>query len=352
MAEMSTNGRRRGDVLLQVQNLQISFRSDEGLVKVVHGVDLTVQRGKTLGIVGESGSGKSVATKAVMQLLPETGLIDPISSIRLNRDGGEVVEIVGLAPKGREIRRIRGGEISMIFQEPMAAFSPVYTVGAQITESIRVHTSAGKREARAIAIEMMGRVGISNPAQRFDQYPFELSGGMRQRALIAAALACNPALLIADEPTTALDVTIQAQILALLRQLQAEFHMAIIFITHDLGVIAQIADDVAVMYLGQVVEQGPVRTIIHEPLHPYTRSLLEAIPQLDNLGQPLRAIGGEIPGPLERPAGCPFHTRCREFMAGQCDLTEPAMIRLADDHQVRCLLYSPRTSTGQAHGAD
>jgi peptide/nickel transport system ATP-binding protein len=333
------NGRARGDILLEVKNLQVSFRTDEGIARVVDALDFTVRRGQTLGIVGESGSGKSVTTKALMQLLPRNAVIGEQSSIHLYRDNGEVVDIARMRPSGREVQRLRGGDIAMIFQEPMSAFSPVYTVGNQVMEGIRAHRDVSKTEARAIAIDMLDRVGIANPEQRFRQYPFELSGGMRQRALIAAALASSPALLIADEPTTALDVTIQAQILDLLRDLRDEFQMAIIFITHDLGVVAQIADEVAVMYLGSFMEQGPAAEVIHQPKHPYTQSLLQAIPQLENLGSRLQAIGGDIPSPLERPGGCLFHTRCSQALPGRCAVEAPATTQVADGHVVRCLLY-------------
>lgn len=330
---------RQDEVLLEVKNLKVAFKSDEGLVRAVDGVDFTVHRGRTLGIVGESGSGKSVSTKAIMQLLPRNAILDPGSSIQLFRPDGQSVEIAKLRTMGREIRQIRGGEISMIFQEPMASFSPVYTVGSHIVETIREHRAVSRHDAEMSAIELLGKVGISNPEQRFKQYPFELSGGMRQRAMIAVALATNPALLIADEPTTALDVTIQAQILALLKELQHEFQMAVIFITHDLGVIAQVADEVVVMYLGRIMERGPAQEVIAEAKHPYTQSLLKAIPRFENIGQRLTAIGGDIPSPLNRPTGCPFHTRCPDKIEGRCDVTMPAQTIITEQHSVNCFLY-------------
>jgi peptide/nickel transport system ATP-binding protein len=328
-----------GKPILNVENLQISFKTDEGLVRAVNGLDFTVKRGQTLGIVGESGSGKSVSTQAIMRLLPKNAIIDDSSSIEFQRKDGKIVDVTKLNPRGREVRDIRGGEVAMIFQEPMSSFSPVYTIGNQITEAVLEHRNVDKKEAREIAIDMLDKVGISNPAVRIDQYPFELSGGMRQRAMIAVALSTRPSLLIADEPTTALDVTIQAQILQLMRQLRDEFHMAIIFITHDLGVISQIADEVVVMYLGQIMERGTTRDVIYNPQHSYTQKLLEAIPRLDNLGGRLAAVGGDIPSPLERPSGCPFHTRCPQFMAGTCDTADPSQIRLTATHQVNCFLY-------------
>lgn len=335
---MTTNGPHPTTVL-RVSNLKVAFKSDEGLVKAVDGIDFTVKRGQTLGLVGESGSGKSVSTKAIMQLLPKTAVIDSQSRIHYYRNGSEPVDITRLKPTGREIREIRGGEIAMIFQEPMASFSPVYTIGNHIMEAILTHRRMSKKEAKALAIEMLDKVGLANPRVRVDQYPFELSGGMRQRAMIALALATNPAVLIADEPTTALDVTIQAQILELMKQLQAEFEMAIIFITHDLGVIAQVADEVAVMYLGRIMERGRTHDVIFNPRHPYTQGLLKAIPKLTHLYERLIPIGGDIPSPLNRPTGCPFHTRCPKRIPGRCDVKEPAVMSVAEGHEVSCFLY-------------
>ncbi len=338
-SETSMNGTSLDGALLKVENLRIAFRTDEGQIQAVDGVDLTAQTGRTLGIVGESGSGKSVSTHAIMRLLPGTAVIHPDSSIQFRRKDGTVVEITQLAPTGREMRAIRGGEIAMIFQEPMATFSPVYTIGNHIMEAILAHEEVSKQEARERAIHLLDRVGIANPSRRVDQYPFELSGGMRQRAMIAVALSANPSLLIADEPTTALDVTIQAQILALMRELQEEMGMAILFITHDLGVISQIAHDVVVMYLGQIMERGTVREVIKEAKHPYTQNLLQAIPRLESLGQRLHAIGGRIPSPMERPPGCPFHTRCPQAMPGVCDKAFPETTHFSPTHEVNCFLY-------------
>ncbi|UCH27950.1 MAG: ABC transporter ATP-binding protein [Trueperaceae bacterium] len=327
------------DKLLEVSNLKISFRTDEGLVQAVDGVDFSVAHGKTLGIVGESGSGKSVSTKAIVRLNAKNAVIDPESSITYRRTDGSAVDVLKLNPRGRAIRDLRGGDISMIFQEPMSSFSPVYTVGNQIMEAVLLHRKVGKREARAIAVDMLDKVGISDPHKRIDQYPFELSGGMRQRAMIAVALSTNPSLLIADEPTTALDVTIQAQILELIKGLQEELGMAVIFITHDLGVISQVADEIAVMYLGRIMEQGKKREIIKTPQHPYTEKLLKAIPKPDTIGQRLTAIEGDIPSPLNRPLGCPFHTRCDQKIPGVCDQRLPASTELGSDHTVHCFLH-------------
>ncbi len=327
------------ETLLEVKNLKISFKTDEGVVVAVDGVNFSVKRGQTLGLVGESGSGKSVSTRAIMRLLAKTAIIHQDSSIKFSCQDGELVEIARLNPKGRMMREIRGGEVAMIFQEPMSSFSPVYTIGNQITEAIVQHRAVSKQDARAIAIDMLDRVGIPNPDKRFKQYPFQLSGGMRQRAMISVALSTNPSLLIADEPTTALDVTIQAQVLQLMKDLQDEIGMAIIFITHNLGVIAQIADEVAVMYLGEIVERGLRRDIFHHPKHPYTVNLLHAIPRIGKSeGQRLVAIEGQVPGPLERPAGCRFHTRCQKMLPGRCDVHVPAITQVSDTHTVNCFL--------------
>jgi len=327
------------DLILSVRDLQISFDTDQGLIRAVDGIDYAVRRGRTLGIVGESGSGKSVATRALMRLLPKTARIDQASMMLFRRADGCTVDIAGLAANGDEVRRIRGSEIAMIFQEPMASFSPVYTVGNQMTEAIRLHRGVGVSEARAIAVEMLNKVGISNAGLRIDQYPHELSGGMRQRAMIAAALTTSPSLLIADEPTTALDVTIQAQILALMRDLQRDFEMSIIFISHDMAVIAQVADEIAVMYLGRIVERGPTEQVIYDPQHPYTQGLLRAIPKLGEFTRRLTPIGGDIPSPLERPRGCPFHTRCASFIPARCDAELPPDVRRGGGRTVSCFLH-------------
>ena len=338
--ETAENSLGKGDALLEIKDLKVSFKTDEGIIPAVDGVNISLKRGHTLGLVGESGSGKSVSTWAVMQLLPKFAIIHEGSSIKFHRKDGEIVEITNFKPKSREIRDIRGGEISLIFQEPMSSFSPVYTVGNQIVEAVREHRDVSKEEAQGIAIDMLSRVGIPNPKRRFKQYPFELSGGMRQRAMISVALSTNPSLLIADEPTTALDVTIQAQVLNLMKKLQEELGMATIFITHNLGVIAQIADEIAVMYLGGIVEQGTRSDIFHDPKHPYTMNLLRAIPRLGKTeGGRLVAIEGQIPSPMERPSGCCFHTRCQEYMPGRCNVNIPQITQISQDHTVRCFLY-------------
>jgi oligopeptide/dipeptide ABC transporter ATP-binding protein len=325
---------------LSVERLGVSFSTDQGLVRAVDDVSYTVADGEILGMVGESGSGKSVSTRALVQLLPGSARLDPASSIRLRLGDGEIVDVASLGRRHRRLRHIRGGEIAMIFQEPMASFAPTYRIGDPIMEAARLHRGLDKTEARRVAIDLLERVGISEPQRRVDQYPFELSGGMRQRAMIAVALASRPRLLIADEPTTALDVTIQAQILDLLRELRDELAMAIIFITHDLGVIAQIADNVAVMYLGRIVERGPTRSIVGEPAHPYTTRLLEAIPRIDRLGTRLAAIPGTVPGPHERPTGCVFASRCDRHLGPRCDEQVPPLVAIGGvAHSAACFQY-------------
>ncbi len=337
-------------VLLEIKDLRVSFPLDEGTVRAVEGVDLTMRRGEVLGVVGESGCGKSITAHSVLRIIPQPGRIDS-GQILFHRpapssaNGNGVVDLARLDPTGSEIRSIRGKDIAMIFQEPMSSFSPVHTIGSQIMEAILLHQSVTQEEARKQTIELLRLVGISGADQRVDNYPHQFSGGMRQRAMIAMALSCNPSLLIADEPTTALDVTIQAQILELMRGLQKRLGMAIMFITHNLGVIAQIADTVAIMYLGQVVEYGPVREILRNPKHPYTVDLLRAVPRLGKTaGQRLVAIEGSIPSPFQRPSGCPFHPRCSRAMAGRCEVQMPAVTQLDEVHSVRCLLYEPEKS--------
>ena len=327
------------DPLLQVSNLSVTFTTDEGTIIAVDNLSFTIAPGQTLGIVGESGSGKSVSTKALMRLLPDNATLSPHSRILYNLKNGGVSDIAHLSPRHRMLSQIRGGEIAMIFQEPSAAFSPLYTIGHQMIEGIRLHRQVSRKQARTTALEMLERVGMTNPELRLDQYAFQLSGGMRQRAMIASALVMQPALLIADEPTTALDVTIQAQILDLLKELQQEFGMAIVFISHDLAVISQIADDVLVMYLGKAMETGPVRTIIRDPKHPYTQGLIQAIPRLDLLDAPLLPIPGDIPSPLERPTGCVFSTRC-QHTESRCRAEVPAMTQIDKVHQTACHLLT------------
>ena len=332
--------------LLSVRNLKTYFMQDEGTVKAVDGVSFDLYPGATLGIVGESGCGKSVTARSILGIVDRPGRIVD-GEIRFRRqtvakvaESGTVVDLAKLPTNGPEIRAIRGAEIALIFQEPMSSFSPVHTVGNQIVEAIMLHQHVDRRQARSRTIEMLRRVGLSSPEQRVDQLSNQLSGGLRQRAMIAMALSCHPTLLIADEPTTALDVTTQTQILELMRQLQREDGMAIMLITHDLGVIAEMATDVAVMYLGRVVEQAPVDDIFHAPRHPYTQALLRSIPRMRSRSRErLNPIAGAVPHPYDRPAGCPFHPRCPQFMPGRCDAEEPTLRPVGDKHTVSCFLY-------------
>jgi peptide/nickel transport system ATP-binding protein len=326
--------------LLSVRNLETHFPQDDGLVRAVDGASFDLVAGTTLGIVGESGCGKSVTTRSILQILDPPGRIVG-GEIWFNRPGAPPVDIARLAPKGAEMRAIRGREIALIFQEPMTSLSAHYSVGNQIGEAIRAHDSNLRQDStRRRTLELLRLVGIPRPERRIDEYPFQLSGGLRQRVMIAMALACNPRILIADEPTTALDVTTQAQILDLLRGLQKERGLTLILITHDMGVIAEMADYVAVMYLGRIVERGLVDDIFHAPKHPYTRALLRSIPS--TLAKPrskLETIAGSIPHPYNRPKGCPFHPRCADKIAGRCDIAMPATTHISSDAAVSCFLF-------------
>ena len=321
--------------LLTVENLTLQFDTDEGRITAVEDVSFNVEPGEVLGLVGESGSGKSVTAKSIMRLNPDNSVYSPETKISLELDEGPV-DIFSLK-KGKGMQVIRGGAVSMIFQEPMASFAPAITIGAQMVEQLVLHKGISTREATDISVEMLERVGISDASKRFAQYAFELSGGMRQRAMIAMALSTRPKLLIADEPTTALDVTIQAQVIDLMKDLVTEFGMGIIFITHDLGVIAQTADRVAVMYLGKLVEQGPVRAVIKNPAHPYTQGLLNALPKLDDLDAALTPVPGDIPSPLERPKGCVFNTRCPK-VEPRCSESIPTVTQIEEGHIANCFV--------------
>jgi peptide/nickel transport system ATP-binding protein len=328
--------------LLSVRDLRTSFFQDEGTTLAVDGASFDVQNGKTLGIVGESGCGKSVTAQSILRIVDNPGRIVG-GEILLTRADGTQTDLVKLNRDGREIRSIRGGDIGLVFQEPMTSFSPVHTVGEQIVEAVMLHNAVDRKEARRIGVEALRSVGIPKPERRIDEYSFELSGGLRQRAMIAVALACKPRLLIADEPTTALDVTTQAQILDLLRRIQRDSGMAIMLITHNLGVVAEMADDVVVMYLGRVVEEGPVDAIFHDPKHPYTKALLQSIPSIDSAPRvKLPTIQGSIPHPFNRPKGCPFHPRCSSFVPGRCDAEVPALHEVGTARKVSCILYGER----------
>jgi oligopeptide/dipeptide ABC transporter ATP-binding protein len=329
--------------LLQVKDLQTHFMMREGVVRAVEGATFEVYPGRTLGIVGESGCGKSVAAKSILRIVDEPGRVVGGQILYRFRDhAGHYREedLLALPADSPTLRSVRGGEISMIFQEPMSSFSPVHTIGNQLTEAIRLHTDLSEAAAEAKTIEWLEYVGIPNPRERLSEYPYRMSGGQCQRAMIAMALSTDPKILIADEPTTALDVTTQAQILNLLQRLQAEQGMAMIFITHDLGVIAEVADEVAVMYLGKIVEKAPVAELFNNPQHPYTQALMASIPTID--AQPrerLPSVKGSIPHPLNRPGGCAFHPRCPAYMHGVCERNEPKSTSAGPNHVVSCFLY-------------
>ncbi len=326
------------DMLLQVDNLKTHLPLEEGLLKAVDGISFSIRRGETMGLVGESGCGKSMAVNAIMRLAPNFAEIS--GSVTYFPADGEPVNITKLDAFGPEIRAIRGGEISMIFQEPMTSFSPLHTIGNQIIEAIRVHRTQDKKEAQKIAIDLLQRVGMSNPAQRLSEYPHQLSGGMRQRAMIAMALSCEPSLLIADEPTTALDVTVQAQVLQLMRDLQHEFGMSILYITHDLGVIARMVQVVAVMYLGRIVEFTDVDSLFYNSKHPYTSALIKSIPKIGKKSRTrLESVRGAVPVPINRPAGCGFYPRCSVAIDGLCNRVDPPLIQIEDNHAVACFVY-------------
>jgi oligopeptide/dipeptide ABC transporter ATP-binding protein len=338
-----TNNR---ELLVEVKNLQTYFFLDEGTVRAVDGADFNIHRGETLGVVGESGCGKSVTARSILNIVPKPGKTVGGEILYHRKRGGveQTIDLTKMAPQSDEMRNIRGAEIAMVFQEPMTSLSPVHTIGNQISEAISLHQGLDQAASRKLVIEMLDLVGMPLPGRTIDQYAHQLSGGMRQRAMIAMALSCHPSLLIADEPTTALDVTTEAQILRLMRQLQDELGMAIMYITHNLGVIAQMTEHVVVMYMGKVVEEADVDTIFYNPQHPYTQALLQSIPRLGQKTvrrvserRRLASIRGMVPDPYALPKGCPFHPRCSRMIAGQCDQLEPQMIEVAPGHKVRCL---------------
>jgi len=329
------------DLLLQVRDLRTYFRLDEGMLKAVDGISFNVYRNRVLGMVGESGCGKSVTAQSILQIVPKPGVVQ--GEMLWHRDG-QTVDIGGLDPESEEMRAIRGNEIAMIFQEPMTAFSPVHTVGNQLMEAYFVHGKLDEAEARARAVELLDLVGIPAADRRVDEYTFQLSGGMRQRAMIAMAMMNRPRMLIADEPTTALDVTIQAQILRLIRRLQAETGAAVLFISHNLGAVANLANDVAVMYRGKIVEFGTVRQVLKNPQHPYTVALLQSIPGFGyRRGDRLQSIRGSVGVPIDPPDECPFRGRCDRFDPALCGGSMPASVEVEPGHQVACVLYEARS---------
>lgn len=352
----------QSDVLLEIKDLHVEFSTREGTVQAVNGMNLTVHRGETVGLVGESGCGKSVTARAILGLVPSPGKVTggkvyyyPPNSSNAGTHPGPGIELTALHPESERMRGVRWREIAMIFQEPMTSFSPVHTIGNQIAEVVRLHQGVGKKAAWDRTVEMLDVVGIPNARRRAHAYPFELSGGMRQRAMIAMALSCNPSLLIADEPTTAIDVTIQAQILDLLKSLQAEFGMAILIITHNLGIVASMAHRVSVMYMGKVIESAHMTELFDSPKHPYTLGLLQSVPPIDGERVTrLSTIKGNVPNPYLRVPGCTFHPRCPDFMPGVCDVSEPKPITVGIDHEASCFLYSPNSESPalEAAGGD
>ena len=335
---MNTNN--GSEPILEVKNLKTHFFTDKGVVQAVKGVSFSLANGETLGIVGESGCGKSVTASSIMQLIksPPGQIVDGEIIFRRQKRRAETTDIAKLDPKGIEMRSIRGGEISMIFQEPMTSLNPLHTVGRQIAEVVELHQGLGRKEALKVAIDMLDRVRIADPQDRVKQYPHQLSGGMRQRVMIALALSCNPSILIADEPTTALDVTIQAQIISLMEQLQDDFGSSIIIITHNLGVVSQMADYVAVMYFGRIVEYGTTIDIFRNPQHPYTVGLLHSIPVLGRRKDVLVPIEGIVPNATTEIPGCAFADRCPHVMA-KCRSHLPPVKTLEGQHQVACWLH-------------
>ncbi len=324
--------------LVEVRDLVVRFRTDEGIVSAVNSVSYDIPIGKTMGVVGESGCGKSVTSNAIMRILPDNGWISS-GSIMFNSKLG-VFDIARLPEKDKRLVQLHGREMAMIFQEPMTSFCPVYTIGNQIIEAIRLHTDTPKSERKNVAIDLLRKVKIAKPEQRVDEYPYQLSGGMRQRAMIAMALASNPRLLVADEPTTSLDVTVQAQILDLMKDLQDELGMSILMINHNFGIIAETCDDVAVMYLGRIVENASAAELLGNPKHPYTQELFRSIPQVtDERGRKLEYIKGSVPDAYMIPKGCAFFERCPRGLKGLCDEKVPPETTLSGGHKVCCFLY-------------
>jgi oligopeptide/dipeptide ABC transporter ATP-binding protein len=330
----------RDGTLIEVQDLRIDLVVRGGRINVIEGVEFSIKPGEVLALVGESGSGKSVTAQSLLRLLPPELQIVSGRILFRSAEGAAPIDLAQLEPDGGAIRRIRGNRIAMVFQEPMSSLSPLHTIGSQIGDVLHLHRGLSGDAMRAAASDLLDKVGISDPIRAIDRYPHEFSGGMRQRVMIAKALACDPALLIADEPTTALDVTIQAQVLDLMRRLQRELGMAIIFVTHDLGVVAQMADRVAIMYTGKIVETGTVRDIFKRPKHPYTGNLLRAVPRLGRLRhwRDLQPIRGTVPSLYNLPTGCTFHPRCDSFLAGTCERSFPDARDVAAGHSVSCHL--------------
>jgi peptide/nickel transport system ATP-binding protein len=326
--------------LLRIEDVHVTLTNRRGTLRALRGLDLEIGQGETLGLVGESGCGKSMTARAILNIVPKPLILSCGRILLTPRDGAAPIDLAALDSESEAMRRVRGGDIAMIFQEPMTSLSPVHNIGEQIAEALRLHKGLGRAAAREGAIEMLETVSMPNARQRYGAYPFNLSGGMRQRAMIAMALSCGPRLLVADEPTTALDVTIQAQILDLLSRLQRELGMSVLLITHDLGVVARATKRVAVMYLGQIVEETTTERLFAGPKHPYTRGLLRSMPRLGRKArEPLQPIRGNVPPALASVPGCAFHPRCREAVAGLCDRVAPVLAEVAPGHKASCLLH-------------
>ncbi|MAG37400.1 MAG: dipeptide/oligopeptide/nickel ABC transporter ATP-binding protein [Dehalococcoidia bacterium] len=329
-----------GEALLEVRDLSVRIDRDEGVIRPLNGVSFRIHAGQAVGIVGESGCGKTMTSNALLRILPPAAQITSGQMHYRRKADERQIDLATIDKDGSEMRQIRGGDISMIFQEPMTAFSPVHTIHNQIAEMIQLHDQLDKQQARQRVIELLDLVGIPEPERSADDYPFQLSGGMRQRAMIAMALASKPRLLIADEPTTALDVTVQARVLKLIQRLQRELGLALMLITHDLGVVAHTVEYVYVMYLGRIVEQGTVQAIFDAPTHPYTAALLQSIPSLTSKSQRLEPIEGSVPSAHALPAGCPFHTRCKEEVGDICHQKMPAHVEVGPDHYASCFKHT------------
>jgi len=332
--------------VISVKNLKTYFYTNQRCNKAINGISMDIKRGKTLCIVGESGCGKSVTASSIMQLLPKLSRIEEGEIIYHSEDRGDI-KIHELERNGKEMRSLRGQDIAMIFQDPMTALNPVYTVGWQIVEMIRAHENISKKEAKARALKLLKDMGIPYPEKRIDEYPHQFSGGMRQRAMIAMAMSCNPKVLIADEPTTALDVTIQAQIFELMDKLKKEYDTAIMLITHDMGVVCELADDVAVMYMGNIIESGSAREVLKSPGHPYTKALLKSIPILGKgANQDINPIKGSTPDPFNRPTGCQFAPRC-DYACDKCNEAMPEENQVGGTHMVRCIRFQEVMADGK-----
>jgi peptide/nickel transport system ATP-binding protein len=338
--------------LLRIEDLHVTLASRRGTLRALRGLDLEIGHGETLGLVGESGCGKSMTARAMLNILPAPLKLSRGRILLTPKTGGQPIDLAALDTESEAMRSVRGGDIAMIFQEPMTSLSPVHSIGEQIAEALRLHRRLGRAAAREQTIAMLETVGMPNARQRYGAYPFNLSGGMRQRAMIAMALCCGPRLLVADEPTTALDVTIQAQILDLLRRLQSELGMSVLLITHDLGVVARATRRVAVMYLGQIVEETTTERLFASPQHPYTRGLLRSMPRLGRKArEPLQPIRGNVPPALATVPGCAFHPRCPEAVAGLCDRVAPVLAEVSPGHRSRCLLHPAVAALSQAKAA-